>query len=192
MSLTTEMQEKIYKSLDDAYSQVKFFQDEVVLLDNDKSGWDNAIFKVDSELYGEIQIVNRAIDDVKDGYNARLSGVGSCKSDLFWLAYNYDTVEDEYDLVCCKINGNGYTDLIAQLGADYPSANLVGESAAGIASTFFYYILPSSNGIGGIGVLTTSPTNSVTGAEQGTTDSFTHDADTWRFGFEPKNYYGLK
>ena len=192
MSLTTEMQGKIYASLDDGYAQVKFFQDQVVLLDDDKSGWDNAIFKVDSELFGEIQIVNRAIDDVKDAYNARLSGVGSCKSDLFWLAYNYDTVEDEYDLVCCKINGNGYTDLIAQLGIDYPSANLVGESAAGIASTFFYYILPSSNGIGGIGVLTTSPTNSVTGAEQGTTDSFTHDADTWRFGFEPKNYYGLK
>jgi len=192
MSLTTEMQEKIYKSLDDAYSQVKFFQDEVVLLDNDKSGWDQAIFKVDSQLFGEIQIVNRAIDDVKDAYNDRLSGVGSCKSDLFWLAYNYDSTEDEYDLVCCKINGNGYTDLISQLGADYPSANLVGESAAGIASTFFYYILPSANGVGGIGVLTTSPTNAVTGAEQGTTDSFTHDENTFRFGFEPKNYYGLK
>jgi len=192
MSLTTEMQEKIYKSLDDAYSQVKFFQDEVVLLDNDKSGWDQAIFKVDSQLFGEIQIVNRAIDDVKDAYNDRLSGVGSCKSDLFWLAYNYDSIEDEYDLVCAKINGNGYTDLISQLGADYPSANLVGESAAGIASTFFYYILPSANGVGGIGVLTTSPTNAVTGAEQGTTDSFTHDENTFRFGFEPKNYYGLK
>ena len=59
MSLTTEMQGKIYASLNNAYEQVEFFQDEVVLLDNDKSDWDNAIFKVDSELYGEIQIVNR-------------------------------------------------------------------------------------------------------------------------------------
>ena len=187
MSLTTEMQQKIYDSLDDAYGQVKFLQDQVVLLDNDKSGWDQAIFKVDSQLFGEIQIVNRAIDDVKDAYNARLSGVGSCKSDLFWLAYNYDDTEDEYEFVCAKINGNGYTDLMAQLGADHPSANLVG-----VGSTFFHYILPSSNGIGGIGILTTSPTNAVTGAEQGTTDSFTHDENTFRFGFEPKNYYGLK
>jgi len=186
MSLTTEMQQKIFESLDDAYSQVKFFQDQVVLLDNDKSSWDNAIFKVDSELYGEIQIVNRAIDDVKDAYNDRLSGVGSCKSDLFWLAYDYDDVEDEYQFVCAKINGNGYTDLMAQVGEDL-SGNLVG-----VGSTFFHYILPSSNGIGGIGVLTTSPTNAVTGAEQGTTDSFTHDENTFRFGFEPKNYYGLK
>ena len=46
MSLTTEMQQKIYESLDDAYGQVKFLQDQVVLLDNDKSGWDQAIFKV--------------------------------------------------------------------------------------------------------------------------------------------------
>ena len=74
MSLTTEMQQKIYDSLDDAYGQVKFFQDQVVLLDNDKSSWDNAIFKVDSELFGEIQIVNRAIDDVKDAYNERFVG----------------------------------------------------------------------------------------------------------------------
>ena len=187
MSLTTEMQQKIYDSLDNAYGQVKFLQDQVVLLDDDKSGWDQAIFKVDSELFGEIQIVNRAIDDVKDAYNARLSGVGSCKSDLFWLAYNYDDTEDEYEFVCAKINGNGYTDLMAQLGADFPSANLVG-----VGSTFFHYILPSSNGIGGLGILTTSPTNAVTGAEQGTTDSFTHDENTFRFGFEPKNYYGLK
>jgi len=187
MSLTTEMQEKIYKSLDDGYGQVKFFQDQVVILDDDKSTWDNAIFKVDSELFGEIQLVNRAIDDVKDAYNERFVGVGSCKSDLFWVAYNYDDVEDEYDLVCAKINGNGYTDLMNQLGEDLPGGNLVG-----VGSTFFYWVLPSSNGIGGLGILTTSPTNAVTGAEQGTTDSFEHNADTFRFGFEPKNYYGLK
>ena len=186
MSLTTEMQGKIYDSLTDGYTQVKFFQDQVVILDDEKSSWDNAIFKLDSELFGEIQIVNRAIDDVKDAYDARLSGVGSCKSDLFWLAYDYDNVEDEYQFVCAKINGNGYTDLMAQLGED------LGGNLVGVGSTFFYYILPSSNGIGGIGILTTSPTNAVTGAEQGTTNSFTHDENTFRFGFEPKNYYGLK
>ena len=192
MGLGKEMQDRIYQSLDEQYGQVGYFQDQVVIVDDEKKIWDTAIESLDANLLGQIQVVNRAIDDVKDAYDARQSGVGSCKSDLFWLAYNYDDTEDEYDLVCCKINGNGYTDLMAQLGADYPSANLVGESAAGIASTFFYYILPSSNGIGGIGVLTTSPTNATTGAEQGTTDSFEHNADTFRFGFEPKNYYGIK
>ena len=187
MSLTTEMQQKIYDDLNTQYEQVGYFQDQVVIVDNEKRSWDTAIEALDSNLLGQIQVVNRAIDDVKDAYDARQSGVGSCRTDLFWLAYNYDDTEDEYDLVCAKINGNGYTDLMARLGADYPSANLVG-----VGSTFFYYILPSSNGIGGIGILTTSPTNAITGAEQGTTDSFTHDEDTFRFGFEPKNYYGIK
>ena len=187
MGLSKEMQDKIYDDLNTQYEQVGFFQDQVILVDDEKKIWDTAIESLDGNLLGQIEVVNRAIDDVKDAYDARQSGVGSCKSDLFWLAYNYDSTEDEYDLVCAKINGNGYTNLMTQLGADFPSANLVG-----VGSTFFHYILPSSNGIGGIGVLTTSPTNATTGAEQGTTDSFEHNADTFRFGFEPKNYYGLK
>ena len=187
MGLGKEMQDRIYQSLDEQFGQVGYFQDQVILVDDEKKIWDTAIESLDGNLLGQIEVVNRAIDDVKDAYDARQSGVGSCKSDLFWLAYNYDSTEDEYDLVCAKINGNGYTNLMTQLGADFPSANLVG-----VGSTFFHYILPSSNGIGGIGVLTTSPTNATTGAEQGTTDSFEHNADTFRFGFEPKNYYGIK
>ena len=185
MSLTTEMQQKIYESLDDAYSQVQFFQDQVVLLDDDKSGWDNAIHKLDSELYGEIQIVNRAIDDVKDAYQDHFTGVTSCRSDLFWMAVDKNTAGDiQYRMICVKLNPNGYTDIVEKCPI---SGNLVGiNPSTGIGSTFFYYLDPSS------GILTTSPTNAVTGAEQGTTNSFTHDADTFRFGFAPKNYYGLK
>ena len=51
MSLTREMQQKIYESLNDANTQVKFLQDQVLLLDNEKSDWDNAISKVDGELF---------------------------------------------------------------------------------------------------------------------------------------------
>ena len=185
MSLTTEMQQKIFESLNNAYEQVEFFQDEVVLLDNDKSDWDNAIFKVDSELFGEIQIVNRAIDDVKDAYQDHFTGVTSCRSDLFWMAVDKNTAGDlQYQMLCVKLNPNGYTDIVEKCPI---SGNLVGiNPSTGIGSTFFYYLDPSS------GILTTSPTNAVTGAEQGTTDSFEHNADTFRFGFAPKNYYGLK
>ena len=185
MSLTTEMQQKIYESLTDGYGQVKFFQDQVVLLDNDKSDWDNAIFKVDSELFGEIQIVNRAIDDVKDAYQDHFTGVTSCRSDLIWVATNHNTFPTPslWNFVCVKLNENGYTGMMNQLAEDFPGGNLVG-----VGSTFFYYLDPSD----AVGLVTTSPTNAVTGAEQGTTNSFTHDADTFRFGFAPKNYYGLK
>ena len=120
MSLTTEMQGKIYASLNNAYEQVEFFQDEVVLLDNDKSDWDNAIFKVDSELYGEIQIVNRAIDDVKDAYEVRFSGVISCRSDLFWMLTNWNKAPTP-NLMTFKavaLNGNGYADAVAAGGGN--------------------------------------------------------------------------
>ena len=185
MSLTTEMQGKIYASLTDGYNQVKFFQDQVVILDDDKSSWDNAIFKVDSELFGEIQIVNRAIDDVKDAYQDHFTGVTSCRSDLIWVATNHNTFPTPslWNFVCVKLNENGYTAMMNQLAEDFPGGNLVG-----VGSTFFYYLDPSD----AVGLVTTSPTNAVTGAEQGTTNSFTHDADTFRFGFAPKNYYGLK
>ena len=185
MSLTTEMQQKIFESLDDGYGQVKFFQDSVIQLDNDKSDWDNAIFKVDSELFGEIQIVNRAIDDVKDAYQDHFTGVTSCRSDLIWVATNHNTspTPSLWNFVCVKLNENGYTPMMNQLAEDFPGGNLVG-----VGSTFFYYLDPSD----AVGLVTTSPTNAVTGAEQGTTNSFTHDADTFRFGFAPKNYYGLK
>jgi len=183
MSLTTEMQGKIYASLDDGYKQVKFFQDQVVILDDDKSDWDNAIFKVDSELFGEIQIVNRAIDDVKDAYQDHFTGVTSCRSDLIWVATNHNTspTPSLWNFVCVKLNENGYTAMMNQLAEDFPGGNLVG-----VNSEFFYYLNPAT------GLTTTSPTNAVTGAEQGTTNSYTHDADTFRFGFAPKNYYGLK
>ena len=185
MSLTTEMQGKIYASLNDGYNQVKFFQDQVVILDDDKSSWDNAIFKVDSELFGEIQIVNRAIDDVKDAYQDHFTGVTSCRSDLIWVATNHNTspTPSLWNFVCVKLNENGYTQMMNQLAKDFPGGNLVG-----VNSEFFYYLDPSN----AVGLVTTSPTNAVTGAEQGTTPSYTHDADTFRFGFAPKNYYGLK
>ena len=90
MGLGKEMQDRIYQSLDEQYGQVGYFQDQVVIVDDEKKIWDTAIESLDANLLGQIQVVNRAIDDVKDAYDARQSGVGSCRTDLFWLAYNYD------------------------------------------------------------------------------------------------------
>jgi len=181
MSLTREMQQKIYESLNDANTQVKFLQDQVLLLDNEKSDWDNAISKVDGELFGEIQLVNRAIDDVKDAYSVRFTGVNSCRSNLFWMmtGINSSPTPKQLTFKAVELNENGYTDVVEAGGGN----------VLGVGVTFFHYLDPAS------GILTTSPTNAVTGAEQGVSPYppyFTHDADTYRFGSEPKNYYGLK
>ena len=69
MALGKEMQDRIYKSLDEQFGQIGFFQDQVILVDDEKKIWDTAIESLDGNLLGQIEIVNRAIDDVKDGYN---------------------------------------------------------------------------------------------------------------------------
>ena len=82
MGLGKEMQDRIYQSLDESYGQVGYFQDQVIIVDDEKKIWDTAIESLDGNLLGQIEIVNRAIDDVKDGYNDYFTGVTSCRSDL--------------------------------------------------------------------------------------------------------------
>ena len=175
MGLSEEMQQKIYDDLNTQYEQVGFFQDQVVIVDDEKNKWDTAIKSLDSNLMGQIEIVNRAIDDVKDLYATRLTGVNSCRSDLFWMATNFTAASgddpDMYTLTCTKLNFNGYTDLVR---STY-SGNLVG-----VGSTYFHYLDPADAGI------KTAPLNTVTAAEQ------SRSSDDFRFRFEPKNYYGIK
>ena len=68
--LSKDIKDGISDSLKDSFDSVRFFQDQVVILDDKKSKWDNAIFKLDNEILGEIEIVNRALDDVKDALSA--------------------------------------------------------------------------------------------------------------------------
>jgi len=177
MSLTTEMQQKIFESLDDGYGQVKFFQDQVIQLDNDKSDWDNAIFKLDSELFGEIQIVNNAINDVNDLYSSRLSGVSSCRTDLFWMVLKQTAGSPpDFNLLCVKINPNGYEDIVRERVTNSTEAS----EPTGVGSTFFYYIDPATAGFA------TAPLNRAVAVEQG------RSVDDVYIGMKPRNYYGLK
>ena len=181
MGLGTEMQDRIYQSLDEQYGQVGYFQDQVVIVDDEKKIWDTAIESLDGNLLGQIEVVNRAIDDVKDAYSVRFTGVNSCRSDLFWMmtGINSSPTPKEVTFKAVALNPNGYT-------ADVEAG---GGNVLGSGVTFFHYLNPAT------GILTTSPTNATTGAEQGVSPYppyFTHDADTFRFGFAPKNYYGIK
>jgi hypothetical protein len=162
MGLSTDIIDQVSDRLKDVYQQVEFFQDQIVIIDDAKSTWDNAIYKIESDLMGEIEIVNRAIDDVKDLYAGRFTGVGSCRSELFWMVTGETTTGDiEYTLTCTKLNPHGYTDLVH----NQYSGNLVG-----IDSAYFHYVDPADAGI------KTAPLN----------------PDPSLFGFAPKNYYGIK
>ena len=162
MGLSIDIIDQVSDRLQDVYQQVEFFQDQIIIIDDAKSTWDNAIYKIEDQLMGEIEIVNRAIDDVKDLYAGRFTGVGSCRSELFWMVTGETTAGDiEYTFTCTKLNPNGYTDLVH----NQYSGNLVG-----IESAYFHYVDPADAGI------KTAPLN----------------PDPSLFGFAPKNYYGIK
>ena len=163
MGLSIDIIDQVSDRLKDVYQQVEFFQDQIVIVDDAKSTWDNAIYKIEDQLLGEIEIVNRAIDDVKDAYQDRFTGVGSCRSDLFWMATNLNTTPTPnlFTFRAVQLNPNGYEDLVH---------NQFGGNLVGIESACFHYLDPATAGI------KTAPLN----------------PDPSLFGFAPKNYYGIK
>ena len=110
MSIGTEIVGRTRKTIQDKLQQIEFFQEQIVLVDDEKSLYDQAIFRLDNDLLGEIQIVNRALDDVKDAYQDRIS-VG-CRTDLFWRVTGFTAGsgddDDSYQFTCTKLAAGGY------------------------------------------------------------------------------------
>ena len=107
MSIGTEIVGRTRKTIQDKLEQIEYFQDQIVLVDDQKSLYDQAIFRLDNDLLGEIQIVNRALDDVKDAYQDRIS-VG-CRTDLFWRVSGFTAgTPDQYAFTCTKLSAGGY------------------------------------------------------------------------------------
>ena len=107
MSIGTEIVGRTRKTIQEKLEQIEFFQDQIVLVDDQKSLYDQAIFRLDNDLLGEIQIVNRALDDVKDAYQDRIS-VG-CRTDLFWRVSGFTAgTPDQYAFTCTKLSAGGY------------------------------------------------------------------------------------
>ena len=110
MSIGTEIVGRTRKTIQDKLQQIEFFQEQIVLVDDEKSLYDQAIFRLDNDLLGEIQIVNRALDDVKDAYQDRIS-VG-CRTDLFWRVTGFTAGsgddDDSYSFTCTKLAAGGY------------------------------------------------------------------------------------
>ena len=110
MSIGTEIVGRTRKTIQDKLEQIEYFQDQIVLIDDQKSLYDQAIFRLDNNILGEIQIVNRALDDVKDAYQDRIS-VG-CRTDLFWRVTGFTAGtgddDDAYQFTCTKLAAGGY------------------------------------------------------------------------------------
>ena len=164
MGLATDIAQNCNKSIKVALEQIEFFQDQVKILDNEKVPYDDSIRRLDANLLEQTEVVNRAFNDVKSAYQDRIVGV--CKTDMFWRVTDIDPTQDptEYSLVCTKLTAGGYPILTK-------------DGIVGLGSTV--------NFLHANGSVTVFPCNDTIQEELGIGFGYT-------FGFDPRNYYGLK
>ena len=164
MGLATDIQINCNESIQVSLEQIDFFQDQIKVIDNEKVTFDESIRRLDANLIEQTNEVNRAFNDVESAYQDRI--VGICKTDMFWRVTNIDPTMDptEYDLVCTKLTPGGY-EILTKGGV------------VGLGSTVSFLHANAS--------VTDFPCNDTIQEELGIGFGYT-------FGFDPRNYYGLK
>ena len=165
MGLSTELFAKSGEDLQTALEQVEFLQDRIIIIDNEKVPYDQAIYKLDENLLVQCDEVNVAFNNVQNAYNDRIVGV--CRTDLFWRVtqINSSTEDWEYSLLCTKLTPGGYKELTK-------------GGVVGLGSTVGYLHPNTTN-------ITYYPCNDRIQEELSIGFGYT-------FGFDPRNYYGIK
>ena len=164
MALASKLFSQAGEDLQQALQSIDDLQSRVVIIDNDKLPYDQAIAKLDKDLLDQCNEVNVSFNNVETAYNDRIVGV--CKTDMFWrvTAINSSVDPVEYSLVCTKLTGGGY-----------PALTKGGVVGLGSTVSFLH---PN-------GSVTNFPCNDRIQEILGIGFGYT-------FGFDPRNYYGLK
>ena len=164
MALASKLFSQAGEDLQQALQSIDDLQSRVVIVYNDKLPYDQSIEKLDKDLLDQCEEVNKAFNDVESAYNDRI--VGGCKTDMFWRVtqINEQVTPTEYSLVCTKLTGGGY-----------PALTKGGVVGLGSTVAFLH---PN-------GTVTDYPCNDRIQEELGIGFGYT-------FGFDPRNYYGLK
>ena len=164
MALASKLFSQAGEDLQQALESIDDLQSRVIIIDNDKLPYDQAIYKLDQDLLDQCNEVNKSFNDVETAYNDRIVGV--CKTDMFWRVtqINSSVSPVEYSLVCTKLNGGGYPQLTK-------------GGVVGLGSTVSF-LHPN-------GTVTDFPCNDRIQEELSIGFGYT-------FGFDPRNYYGIK
>ena len=176
MGLATDIQINCNESIQVSLEQIEFFQDQIKIIDNEKVPYDESIRRLDANLLEQVNVVNRAFNDVETAYQNRITA--NCKSDLFWRITSIDTSTSpiEYGLICTKLTAGAYV-----------------SDAVGLGSTVFFLNPTDQGGSGDSGVYTPIPANFQ--AEEDTTNvqgtGSGYAAESRFYGYDPRNYYGL-
>ena len=171
MSLATKLFNQSGEDLQNSLESIGDLQERVVIVDNDKLPYDQAIKKLDKDLFDQCIDVNRAFGVVETAYQDRINATPSCRSDLFWRITNINDLvtPTEYSVVCTKLSGGGYSqksDFKFPSSEDEP--NYFGNTLIVLRPNNSVQVFPiNSQNARGLGV-------------------------GYTFGFEPRNYYGVK
>ena len=102
----------IKNSVDVKKEQIGFIQDEIVIADDDKSFYDDAIEKIERHVFEQIEDVNRAFVDVQTAYQNRIDS--GCRTDLFWRYIGMSPAsggqgsQDTYNFICTRLRATPY------------------------------------------------------------------------------------
>ena len=170
MALASKLFAQSGEDLQVALESIDDLQSRVVIIDNDKLPYDQAINKLDKDLFDQCIDVNRAFGVVETAYQDRIDN--GCRSDLFWRIIDINDVvgdETEYTLLCTKLSGGGYPQ---KTDFKFPSSedddNYFGNTLIVLRPDGNKQIFPINN-------------------QNARSIGF-----GYTFGFEPRNYYGLK
>ena len=173
MALSSKLFAQSGEDLQTALESIEDLQDQVVIYDNDKVSYDRAIYNLDENLLDQCNVVNVAFNNVETAYNDRIAGI--CRTDLFWRITNISEGtgddDDTYSLICTKMTAGGYTQ---KTDFWYPAEDAPGETQY-FGDTL---IVLRPNGTKEI-----FPINNQNARSLGV---------GYTFGFEPRNYYGVK
>jgi len=87
--LSTELIADATKKIEQKYYNIEYFQDQIVLIDNEKSIYDQGIESLDTDVYNDIEDLNASFVGVQSAYQDRIN-VG-CRTDTFWRLVGIDT-----------------------------------------------------------------------------------------------------
>lgn len=107
-----DIKKLIKKSVDVKVQQIGFVQDEIVIADDDKSFYDEAIEKIERHVFEQIEDVNRSFADIQTAYQNRIDS--PCRTDLFWRYVGSVTVGSEKPIttnyfLCTKLKVTPYS-----------------------------------------------------------------------------------
>ena len=109
MALSTSLTDDALQKIQEKLDAIEFFQEQIVVIDDQKSLYDQGIVQLETQIFDAQEEVNDAFGDVQAAYDDRI--VVGCRTDLFWRVTGISTNmagDTFYDVKCTKLDAGGY------------------------------------------------------------------------------------